>query len=283
MVGHALNETQCTQYDSYYDGMNYNTYTIQNGQNNPFLFIKLHGRLGNQLFMASAAYQLAKKYNMILILIINNENIDILPIFDKFHYLYIEDVNVDVVHYKENECFSYDPTIITQKANYMLNGYFQNKKYILDFDTTLFNTSIGSSLSLQYPLLSTSYFIHIRRGDYVNNSLYAFDQDTYYSKAIDYILKQDSSAHFFVTSDDSSYINTYSILQDINKTIINEPTLETFYMMSLCKKGGICSNSTFSGWASKLNTNLDKIIIVPKQWINVQYKYEIPFDYTLSI
>jgi hypothetical protein len=53
--------------------------------------------------------------------------------------------------------------------------------------------------------------------------------------------------------------------------------------MSLCKKGGICSNSTFSGWASKLNTNRDKIIIVPKQWINVQYKYEIPFDYTLSI
>jgi hypothetical protein len=52
--------------------------------------------------------------------------------------------------------------------------------------------------------------------------------------------------------------------------------------MSLCRKGGICANSTFSGWASMLNDNPDKTIIVPKNWINIGYPYEIPFDYTIS-
>ena len=42
------------------------------------------------------------------------------------------------------------------------------------------------------------------------------------------------------------------------------------------------SNSTFSGWATNLNTNPNKIIIVPKQWINVDYPYEIPFHFTES-
>lgn len=54
--------------------------------------------------------------------------------------------------------------------------------------------------------------------------------------------------------------------------------MDTFYFMSMCKKGGICANSTFSGWASQLNQNKDKIIIVPRQWINIDYAYVIPFD-----
>ena len=59
-------------------------------------------------------------------------------------------------------------------------------------------------------------------------------------------------------------------------------TLDTFYLMSLCKKGGICANSTFSGWGATLNENNDKIAICPKQWINIPYAYEIPFSYTIA-
>ena len=59
-------------------------------------------------------------------------------------------------------------------------------------------------------------------------------------------------------------------------------TLKTLYFMSRCMKGGICANSTFSGWSTNLNLNPDKIIIVPKNWINVDYPYVIPFDYNIS-
>jgi hypothetical protein len=84
-------------------------------------------------------------------------------------------------------------------------------------------------------------------------------------------------------SDDVGFIKNYSIFTNINKTIItNMNTLDSLYFMSLCKKGGICANSTFSGWGAKLNENADKLIICPKQWIKVDYAYDIPFDYTIT-
>jgi hypothetical protein len=133
-------------------------------------------------------------------------------------------------------------------------------------------------------MLEQSYFIHIRRGDYLNKGMYHYDKDAYYQLAIEHILEKDSDAHFFIVSDDVTFVKKYELLDKINKTVIEEMnTLDTFYFMSMCKKGGICANSTFSGWASQLNTNKDKIIIVPRQWINIDYPYEIPFEYTASL
>ena len=133
-------------------------------------------------------------------------------------------------------------------------------------------------------MLYNSYFIHIRMGDYVNNSIYKFDKDAYYSKATSYILDKDKNAHFFVLSDDEEFTKKYTLLEGINKTIVeNMNPLDTFYLMTMCKRGGICANSTFSGWASKLNTNKDKIVVLPKQWININYEFEIPFNCTVSL
>jgi hypothetical protein len=67
--------------------------------------------------------------------------------------------------------------------------------------------------------------------------------------------------------------------------IENMDTLHSIYFMSLCRKGGICSNSTFSGWATVLNRSndsTDKIVIFPNKWINTPQKVDIPFDYTIS-
>lgn len=297
MVSHILQQKGITVYNyvTYYDNMNYFEKTIQNTKNYNFIFARLYGGLGNQLFVVSSAYNIARQNNMILILYNDKTKMthytDVeytKTIFKHFNSAPIEIINkMRLVTFAEKRCFDYEPNIITHTANYLLHGYFQNRKYSPSLPelTQLFNNDeICDRLLSIYPMLYNSYFIHIRMGDYVNNSIYKFDKDAYYSKATSYILDKDKNAHFFVLSDDEEFTKKYTLLEGINKTIVeNMNPLDTFYLMTMCKRGGICANSTFSGWASKLNTNKDKIVVLPKQWININYEFEIPFNFTVSL
>ena len=301
MVGYILqqNNINIENYQTYY---NYNEYylqgCIQNMYKNSYLFIRLHGGLGNQLSMVSAAYELSKKHNRLLVLLYNhdykyymthnNSGDEFLKtIFNYFNYTCYENIDMsNVIKYQEDNCFEYNDAIIISENNYVINGYFHNKKYIEGSDIlNIFrNNELCSNLQTIYPFIQSSYFIHMRRGDYVNNPLYTFDMDTYYKKAIEYIININPQAQFSIFSDDIEFIKTYSIFDNIHKIIIDESnTLNSFYLMSMCMYGGICCNSTFSGWASKMNINSNKIIIMPKQWINVTYEYEIPFEYTVAL
>jgi hypothetical protein len=220
----------------------------------------------------------------------HNENIleFVETMFRSFNYIIADHgelPNTKCHYYNATKCFEYDDSIIQDNQNYLLHGYFQNKEYfdnsITDF---LINEDIYDRLLLEYPKLNNSFFIHIRRGDYVIIDIYSFDMDSYYKKAIDYISQYDQNPHFFILSDDTDFVEKYEILNTINKTIIyGMNTLDSLYFMSLCKNGGICANSTFSGWGSKLNSNKNKIVVCPKQWIHVDFNYEIPFDYTIAL
>ena len=301
MIGYILNQNKIFVYDykTYYDNMEYDQGCLQNHNNNKFLYVVLHGGLGNQLFQVSAGYELAKKNNMFLILLYRKEYREFMThnksadefmktIFSYFNYTYYENIDTSKLRiYNQQNCFDYNPNIITEYTNYLINGYFQNKKYIpnnSDLLSIFKNDEICNRLLLEYPLLNNSFFIHIRIGDYSKTPhLYYLDKDIYYKKAIDYILERYNNPHFFILSDDNDFTKTFSVLENINKTIITDMnTLDSLYFMSLCKNGGICANSTFSGWASKLNNNINKTIICPKQWININYPYEIPFDYTIA-
>jgi len=300
MVGYFLNKKNIIPYHfkTYYDNMEYHLGCLQNHKCFKILYVPLHGGLGNQLFQVSSAYFIAKQKNMILVLLYrkdgrfmthNSADEFMKTIFSYFNYTYYENIDISKLKiYTESKCFEYNPNIINENENYLLDGYFQNKNYITNNSEILScfkNNEICNRLLIEYPLLNDSFFIHVRMGDYANSpELYHLDKDSYYKQAIDYILERNNNnAHFFILSDDVEFIKNYSMFQNINKTIItNMNTLDSLYFMSLCKKGGICANSTFSGWGSKLNENADKIIICPKQWINVDYAYEIPFDYTIA-
>jgi hypothetical protein len=265
------------------------------------LMIRLHGGLGNQLFQAAAGYYLAKKYSFILVLVYS-KNLKKSSHGEEFSKTVFKQFNVvitdDVSYYEKciplNEpnnnktCFEYHgDEIISAYENHFLTGYFIHKEYVKkagqEFIQLLQDPKICEDLLTKYPQLETSYFIHVRRGDYVGHKLYVIDYDAYFSKAIEHILTIDKDAHFFILSDDIAFCKTYNILNGLNKTFIeNADTLHSIYFMSLCKKGGICSNSTFSGWATTLNNSPDKTVIFPSKWINTPHQVDIPFDYTIT-
>ena len=265
------------------------------------LMVRLHGGLGNQLFQAATGFYLAQKYSFILVLVYSTnlhkhshgEEFS-KTVFKRFNVVITDDVSYYDKCIPLNEpnnnktCFEYHgDEIIGAYENYFLTGYFINKEYIqragAGFIESLQNKELCNGLLETYPNLEQSYFIHIRRGDYVGHKLYVIDYDAYFTKTIEYILKRDNDAHFFILSDDIDFCKTYNVFNRINKTFIeNMDTLHSIYFMSMCKKGGICSNSTFSGWATQLNDSPDKIVIFPSKWINTPQKVDIPFDYTVA-
>jgi len=115
------------------------------------------------------------------------------------------------------------------------------------------------------------YFIHIRRGDYVGNKLYEIDYDTYFSSAINTLIKYNNKIKLNVLSNDIEYCKSYNVLNkfssEIDITFIDcVDEIECFYLMTQCV-GGILSNSSYSWWASYINNNNDKKFIIPKKWI----------------
>jgi hypothetical protein len=275
---------------------NYNFQNIDNVHK--MLVVRLHGGLGNQLFQAAAGYYIAMKYGFILVLAYgtnlaktHGEEFST-TVFRRFNVLFadtIEYFDNCIISNEKNDnktCFEYHgDSIISVYDNYFLTGYFIHKQYVENagnsFIELLQNKPLCNELLIKYPDLKKSYFIHIRRGDYVGNPLYVINYDDYFTKAIVYIQSIDADAHFYVLSDDIAFCKKYKILDSINKTYIeNMDTLHSIYFMSLCKKGGICSNSTFSGWATNLNGDKNKTVVFPKKWINTQSDVDIPFEYT---
>ena len=271
------------------------------------LMVRLHGGLGNQLFQAAAGHYLAKKHSLILVLVYSTnlahthgEDFS-KTVFRRFNVIFSDNLDYFDKCIPLNEpnnnktCFEYHgDSIINTYQNHFLTGYFINKEYVEKagsfFVELLQNKDICNDLLETYPELNNSYFIHIRRGDYVGHKLYVIDYDTYFTEAIRHVHSQDPNAHFYVLSDDIAFCKTYNVLTAIDSSRItfieNMDTLHSIYFMSLCKKGGICSNSTFSGWSTILgqsaNNFAQKTIIFPKKWINTPNQVPIPFNHTVS-
>jgi len=272
--------------------------SFHNDEKLPFLFVILHGRLGNHLFQLCSAYGIAKNNNRKLVVIGDEFEVPsiVAPFLnDNGNVFYVCKNDIDYMNmprYDEtNEldpninCFVHNPNIILsfQFQNVLLYGYFQNEKYFKNYKSDILgflkNEEISTILNAKYEDLGSSYFIHVRRGDYVNHPLYVLDYDSYYKSAIFYILDKDPSAKFYIVSDDIEYCKTYSPFSTLNCIYVDNlnPTY-TLYLMSLCTKGGICCNSSFSWWGSYMNDSDDKTVIMPKKWINLSKPIDVFYE-----
>ena len=340
MIGYNLEKhgVVATQAHLYKDDTQLFPYfNIQNiDQRHKFVFGRLHGGLGNQIFQAAATFGIARKLGMYPILMFTRDaqtyvhNPSLMEylngIFKNFSFLELTKQNLAAQKplnlmsdfgdgVPPDACFSYHfqkqidelskNNLIGQKQqkHIFLDGYFQNEKYFVDYKKEfiqfIFDKSIFQRIRTQFPKTEQSFFIHIRRGDYVGHPLYNIRYDDYLAKSIRLICQQcenDSSLivggdkpHFYVVSNDVDYCRSHPILLNSREkgfeyTIVDDPSLlnsplDTIYFMAACRLGGICANSSFSWWGSYLNDNEHKLVYFPHEWmtnihssIDVYYK-----------
>lgn len=180
---------------------------------------------------------------------------------------YYQDVN-NAILFNEN-IFCYD--------NIYLSGYFQSEKYFSFIknkiaDIYTFPDLIDAkNLEIKdFISKSNSVSLHIRRGDYLKSKyLKGICNETYYNKAVSYILNKVHNPVFFVFSDDIDWCKNNLALKNVfyvqNNIGIN--SYIDMQLMSMCNHN-IIANSTFSWWGAWLNKNEDKIVVAPKKWFN---------------
>lgn len=168
----------------------------------------------------------------------------------------------------------YHPEILSFEKMY-LSGYFACEKYYADIlydlqERIQFPPSDNpmNAQMAQEMKNCNSVSVHIRRGDYLkqeNAEVFGnICTDAYYGKAISVVKDKVADAHFYLFSDDISYVKErfkgeeYTIV-DINH---GEDSFYDMWLMSNCKHN-ICANSTFSFWGARLNSNEQKIMIRP--------------------
>lgn len=186
--------------------------------------------------------------------------------------------NQNVVLYEDK--LSFELSNFKTKRNTYIAGYWQSEKYfnrIRDVILNDFNFGVPRNQEALYcmnQILSevNSVSVHIRRGDYVENSdafkFHGVLPLSYYLEAISIVMKKVKGARFYFFSDDIDWvIQNFKHLDDAEFIDFNKGknSFEDMRLMSLCRHN-IIANSSFSWWAAWLNSNPNKIVIAPKQW-----------------
>jgi hypothetical protein len=264
------------------------------------VIVRIIGGLGNQMFQYALYKNLTKKCKNVKCDIIGFDNyklhtgFELENIFDvTINKATLKEVN-DITniyskniftkvkrklignspnHLHESE-FTWDT--IETKNNLYLDGYWQNDSFFGD-SNLLKDFSFKQKLNDEnIKLIDTinscnSVSIHIRRGDYVGNSVYTLCDELYYKKAIAHLQSQKNDLVLFVFSNDMNWVRNILIPYldtDLNVFFVennnSNPSVD-MRLMSLCK-ANIISNSSFSWWGAWLNRNKEKIVIAPSKW-----------------
>ncbi len=175
--------------------------------------------------------------------------------------------------------------------NYIFDGFWENMDYILPIRHKLvenikFKNNIANKIESKLILNNESVSVHLRRGDYIKESLqekypktfYALCDEEYYKKSID-IIKSNIKEPFFVFfSDEPDFVNSY-FKELKNKIVIRgNKDYEDLQLMALCKHN-IIANSTFSFWGAFLNKNKGMVIAPRLHYIRMDINQNISKEF----
>ena len=160
-----------------------------------------------------------------------------------------------------------------------LTGYWQSEKYFKSIEAT-----IRSDFTFKQPMSqanqnivndivqSKSISLHVRRGDYVQNSVTLAAHGAcpleYYQAAIAYMIERVALPKFFIFSDDIEWVKNNIRINFPCQYVENNHGAESYNdmrLMSLCNHN-IIANSSFSWWGAWLGTYTKKIVICPQKW-----------------
>lgn len=160
-----------------------------------------------------------------------------------------------------------------------LRGFYQTEEYMLGYEEIIKNDWLVFKKSLKElskPLLDKydvdKYcYIHFRGGDYKTIPQFFLPVE-YYKKCIDYIKDKIPGIKFLVITDDINEANNF--FPDFD--VISNTSDMDFYLLTQ-PKYSIIPNSSFSWWASWLNTNRE-ITLAPNKWFNYNKYYGDGFE-----
>jgi len=264
-----------------------------------YIIVRRYGGLANQIFIVAATYCIQQnnkeQINILLAPCASHDNIHFASKYDYYQTLFSHfphTIEVDIPHHllgashllmnlarlkkisyqsPQSSAFSpWDPS--TVRIPCVLEGYFQFypiiKPHIQDICKFLIKglTEIRSDILQKYPNIRDTAFLHVRRGDYMGLSHYHFLQPIdYYERALSLLA---TDIPILVFSDDIDYCKGVELFKNRNCIFIDEPDeVIALGLMSLCEKGAICANSTFSYWGAMLGAHSNgNTVIVPKDW-----------------
>ena len=229
-------------------------------------YVDVCGGVGNQLFQIAAGYAYSEKYNLELVIDPTNWTASqgVSPIiyqdtiFRFFYNSYSPRGKTKEIH--ENR-FNYDelPKHHWIDGNVSLHGYFQSLKYFEDYKNQFINQLWTPSVDSSFMKPDCVGF-HIRQGDYKNYPHIFGDLTNYFNA----LFEKFKGVQINVFTDSPESVLKQYEKYDFN-LIKTSSELNDLTLLSL-HENIVCSNSSFSWWASILG-NKKKLIIVPEKWL----------------
>ncbi len=173
------------------------------------------------------------------------------------------------------------------KKNCYYFGYWHSliffKKKLSKIKKELFLKQESENLKkIKKKITKSCVAIHIRGGDFLNNSHATILDSNYYSNGINYFIKKIQKPIFYIFTNDKNHCEALlkNMKKNINIKYISNLNLKDFEEFELMRyfTNLIIANSTFSWTASYMSHKSNVKIIAPKIWDKRYKKYDPKFE-----
>jgi len=244
-----------------------------------FNFLGKMGQLGNQMFQVASLKGIAKNNNYNFCIPNHTEQIlDSLgnklriEIFHPFILKNINSLNLQMIDESrpiiKESGFEFDENLFDNCPDWVsLCGFFQTEKYFKKIEDEIredfsFKEEISIPCKEMLSEISDPISLHIRRGDFLRNSLNHHNLSLdYYQKALE---RFDSDRNVIIFSDDPEWCKKQTLFES-GRFLVSESkdSYVDLCLMTLCESH-IIANSTFSWWGAWLSKSSK--VIAPYKW-----------------